>query len=417
MRVAAGTMLLAMLGATAAIAGCAPEAPAASESTTSDPEPANNLTEAPAPPSTPTHGATMADSAQPSGAQASMSIGYNGGAVMLGTPDVYYIWYGNWSGAPALTVLPDFMSNIGGSPYLQINTTYSDSFGRAVTGNVNFAGSTTDAYSRGTSLTEGDIALVVKSALSSGALPMSTNAVYFVLTSADVTMAGFCNGFCGWHQHGTILGNNIKYSFIGNPTQCPKSCAPYSPSPNADVATDGMASILAHELEETLTDPDLDGWVDPGYQENADKCAWKYGATYQTSSGAYANMRLGTRDYLIQANFNRLSNQCEIALPQTTPLAVTIVSPDSSAILKPGGPLKIVASATGSAPTTSGVVNWTAAGTTTDFAMTKNGAGNWELATTMSATAKAGSRTFTVTVGNTSGTMVTTTATTVQVVP
>ena len=63
-----------------------------------------------------------------------IGIGYGGGPVMLGTPDVYYIWYGNWSGNSATTLLPDFMSNLGGSPYFNINTTYYDSQGRHVTG-------------------------------------------------------------------------------------------------------------------------------------------------------------------------------------------------------------------------------------------------------------------------------------------
>lgn len=420
----AGSTLLAILGAgIVAIAGCTSEVPTASEQSPPDvvaPSGANptdpvTSTSPPAAPSP--HVSRPANG--PAGAQAAMSIGYQGGPVMLGTPDVYFIWYGNWAGSTALTVLPDFMSNLGGSPYLKINSTYADSQGRAVTGDVHYAGSATDSYSRGKSLSDSDIELVVASALSSGALPTTTNAVYFVLTSADVRMAGFCNGFCGWHTNGSgsVLGNHIKYSFIGNPAQCPSSCSPYSPSPNGDVATDGMASILAHELEESLTDPELNGWVDSGSQENGDKCAWKFGQTYLTDTGAKANMRLGARDYLIQTNFDRITNLCELALPQTTPLAVTILSPAPSSTLTPGGPLDIMAHATGSAAATSGVVHWTAFGNTTDFAMTKNAAGDWELSTTMSAAAKAGSRTFTVTVGDTTGTKATSGATTLQVVP
>ncbi|HVF44415.1 MAG TPA: hypothetical protein VM936_15430, partial [Pyrinomonadaceae bacterium] len=45
-----------------------------------------------------------------------------------------------------------------------------------------------------------------------------------------------------------------------------------------------------------------------GY-ENADKCAWTFGHfQYQTASGAWANMRLGTRDYLIQRNLQQISS-------------------------------------------------------------------------------------------------------------
>ena len=41
-----------------------------------------------------------------------------------------------------------------------------------------------------------------------------------------------------------------------------------------------MASIIAHELEEATTDPDpLSGWADSTGAENADKCAWTFGAS------------------------------------------------------------------------------------------------------------------------------------------
>jgi len=63
-----------------------------------------------------------------------------------------------------------------------------------------------------------------------------------------------------------------------------------------------MASIIAHELEEAVTDPDLNAWYDRRGAENADKCAWTFGSEYP-ASGALANMKLGTRDYLIQQNW------------------------------------------------------------------------------------------------------------------
>jgi hypothetical protein len=64
-----------------------------------------------------------------------------------------------------------------------------------------------------------------------------------------------------------------------------------------------MASIIAHELEEATTDPDLNAWYDRRGFENADKCAWTFGATYLAANGAAANMKLGARDYLIQQNW------------------------------------------------------------------------------------------------------------------
>ena len=53
-------------------------------------------------------------------------IEYNGGPVMLGPHNVYFIWYGNFSGNIALTILPDLINGFGGSQYFNTNTTYGD---------------------------------------------------------------------------------------------------------------------------------------------------------------------------------------------------------------------------------------------------------------------------------------------------
>lgn len=231
-------------------------------------------------------------------------ISYHGGPLILGTTNVYYIWYGNWSGNSATTILTDLAQNMGGSPYFNINTTYYNGSNTHVSNSVHYAGSTTDSYSQGTSLSDAQIQAVVSSAISSGRLPKDTNAVYFVLTSSDVTASsGFCTQYCGWHTNGTIAGSDIKYSFVGNPDRCPSACEQQTTGPNGNAGADGMASIISHELEEAVTDPDLNAWYDTRGQENADKCAWTFGATYTVSNGSSANMKLGTRDYLIQQNW------------------------------------------------------------------------------------------------------------------
>jgi hypothetical protein len=242
--------------------------------------------------------------AKPGGGGTSNGIVYHGGPVMLGTVNVYYIWYGNWSGNSATNILSDFASNVGGSPYWNINTTYYNGSNQHLSNSVAYAGSTTDNYSLGTSLSDANIQTIVSSAITSGRLPLDGNAVYFVLTSADVTASsGFCTQYCGWHTHGTISGLDVKYSFVGNTDRCPSSCSSGNVSPNGNAGADGMASIVAHELEEAATDPDLNAWYDRRGYENADKCAWTFGTTYTTSNGGVANMKLGARDFLIQRNW------------------------------------------------------------------------------------------------------------------
>ncbi len=231
-------------------------------------------------------------------------INYHGGPVMTGTVNIYYIWYGNWSGNSAGTILTNLGNNIGGSPYEHINSTYYNGSGTHVTGAVHYAGSTTDNYSQGKTLSDAQIETIVSSAISSGRLPKDTNGIYFVLTSQDVNeSSGFCTQYCGWHTHGTISGSDIKYSFVGNPARCLSSCAAQSTSPNGNAGADGMASIIAHEMEEAISDPDLNAWYDTRGEENADKCAWTFGTESTASNGSKYNVTLGGTKYLIQQNW------------------------------------------------------------------------------------------------------------------
>ena len=246
--------------------------------------------------------------ARPGGGGGTNGINYNGGPVMLGTPNVYVIWYGSWSGNSAVNLMTALLSNIGPSPYYNINTTYYSTSGTTKTNlsnSIHYAGSSNDSYSLGTSLSDANISTIVQAKISANAFPKDTNGLYMVLTSADVTASsGFCTQYCGWHTHGTILGSDIKYSFVGNPDRCPSSCAAQSASsPNNNIGGDGMASIVSHELEETTSDPDLNAWADRRGAENADKCAWTFGTESTASNGSLYNMVIGGYQFLIQQNW------------------------------------------------------------------------------------------------------------------
>src|SRR5689334_1345397 len=99
--------------------------------------------------------------AKPSGPGGSSNgIDYHGGPVMLGKTNMYYIWYGNWSGNTATTILEDLAHNISGSAYFNINTTYYNASGTHVSNSVGFGGSTTNAYAQGTALSDSAIKTV-----------------------------------------------------------------------------------------------------------------------------------------------------------------------------------------------------------------------------------------------------------------
>ncbi len=242
-------------------------------------------------------------------------IDHHGGQVMPNKVHTYIIWYGNWAQTPAKqSIITDFLGALAPSPYYAINTSYTNGTGRPLLNVATLAGQTVDNYSQGAAnLSDAAIKTVVALAVTSGRLPKDANGVYFVLTSSDVTKTGFLTNYCGWHSFAAIRGTSIKFAFVGDPSgPSLTNCASQTVGPNGDAGADAMVSIIAHELEETVTDPQLDAWFDSTGAENGDKCAWSFGATY-TAGAALANVHLGARDYLVQQNWlNAAGGSCSL---------------------------------------------------------------------------------------------------------
>jgi hypothetical protein len=238
-------------------------------------------------------------------------ITHHGGPVMGGQVNAYVIWYGNWNRfngtdtPQGQALVRAFLAGIGGSPYMEINKSYSIVNGTAITGGVTFGGETSISAKgpQANKLGDRDIGSIVQTAIQNGALPKDVNGVYFVLTSSDVSeSSGFCTRYCGWHTRGGILGSDIKYSFVGNAARCLNACSEQLNSPNGNAGVDAMISVIAHELEEAISDPDLNAWYDASGAENADKCAWTFGKTATTPGGASYNVVVGGLPFLIQRN-------------------------------------------------------------------------------------------------------------------
>ena len=257
-------------------------------------------------------------------------ITYNGGPIIddANGVNVYYIWYGDWSKNTTPTILTDFINHLGGSPYSTVNTTYYDmepgptgtNVGKDwVTTGIHYMGSISDNYSQGVNLSDDGLQAVIVKAITEGSLPLDRNGVYFVLTSADVQeTSGFCSQYCAFHGYLTGAGalDNILAAFVGNPeAQCPSGCTPQYilPTPNNNVGADAMVSAVAHELEESGTDPFGTSWINSDGSENEDMCAFTYGKFYQLPNGSFANMKLGQRQYLIQQNWvNKNGGYCAL---------------------------------------------------------------------------------------------------------
>ena len=215
------------------------------------------------------------------------------------------------------------------------------------------AGEIFDNYSQGTALTQTTFTNVINKALNS--FPPDANGIYFVLTSPDVTLnfppatpggppQGFCTAFCGFHTSGTVGTINpidIKVAFVGDPaTQCPlkpatPTCSAQTLSPNGNEGADAMANIMAHELNEAITDPDGNAWFHiDGTGEVGDLCNFKFGTattfdfskTFTALNGAHANVVLSGRQFLIQSNWlNSGGGSCAMGFNSQTPTGLTFV--------------------------------------------------------------------------------------------
>jgi len=254
------------------------------------------------------YGQYVATSAAPPPANTN-GIEYHGGPI-IANPHVYFIWYGNWNGNSAQWILPQFIQGLSGSTYFNTNSLYPDSTGARVSNNVIMSMQAFDNYSLGSQLTDQGVQSVVDQQLQNGSLLIDPSGVYFVLTSADVDVPGFCNQFCGYHSHTTLQGTDIKYAFVGNIDRCPNTCTlgNLGPGPNGNLGADAMANVIAHELNESVTDPDLNAWFHVDLRgENGDLCNFTFGPIFTTGNGASANITLAGRNFLIQRNWINLN--------------------------------------------------------------------------------------------------------------
>ena len=255
-------------------------------------------------------------------------IEYNGGAILTGDAEpanatpVHLIWYGAWNASDvAVRLLPLAVAGASNSPWMRINAAYwslpNDTDAAAAAAPARRYASPAlrlaqqvfvSSYSYGAALGDDDVAAVVADAIDAG-LPLSSAAVYVVLTSADVALtSGFCKDYCGWHASGTLAAGDttVRFAFVGDPAGCARvsACTPLSAAtaPNA-LGADAMASVLLHELAEAVTDPDLDAWYDRDGLENADKCAWRFGTAAADAQGRLHNVELSGQRFMIQQNW------------------------------------------------------------------------------------------------------------------
>ncbi|MEP6573822.1 MAG: hypothetical protein ABJD11_14050 [Gemmatimonadota bacterium] len=259
---------------------------------------------------------------------------YHGGPILVRTKvaSIYWATSRIYNGGPTPgtkgvgtadgSLVGYFLRNVGGSPYFNINTTYTDKVagGHRVTNSVTYtqfwADNTSVPPSTGSTVSNATIRTEIIKGLNQGKLTYDPATVYLVFTRGNTNLGGgFGSQYCAYHGTFAWNGKTIVYAAMPFDHQYVNGCTSRLKSPNNDQAADDEMSAMVHEIEESTTDFQLNAWFDAAGNENADKCAFNFGTTYTTTNGGKANVKLGTKDFLIQQNWVAPNTGCRQHFP------------------------------------------------------------------------------------------------------
>ena len=254
----------------------------------------------------------------------STGISYHGGPVLQAGTNVAAVYWAAspiYAGGPAAgtngagsgdgSLVGFFMRNLGGTPYYNINSTYTDGSGRKIVNSVTytqFYANNTSVPANGASVSDAQMVAMLQAAFDAGKLTYDANTLYNIFSAGSVNLGGgFGSNYCAYHTHGTVtiggVAKTVLYSAMPYDYAQASVCSNGTASPNGDPGADAEVNTLAHEIEETTTDMMGNAWFDGRGYENADKCAWTWGTTYTTANGGVANMKVGGKDFLVQRNW------------------------------------------------------------------------------------------------------------------
>ncbi|CAF4585039.1 unnamed protein product, partial [Rotaria sp. Silwood2] len=175
----------------------------------------------------------------------------------------YVQYYGTWTNTQ-ISIINTLIANIGNTTWFNIQKTYyyqaTDTSPKVNTaGPLTLGGAWILSSGLGNALTGTIIPNRFIYYINNGILPNDPGGIYLWLNSASVTESiNYMYGFIG--NAGRFIGQGCDPSAI-NPTL----------SPNDDLGVDAMASIIAHEIVEAMSDPFGNAWYDSNGAENADK--------------------------------------------------------------------------------------------------------------------------------------------------
>jgi hypothetical protein len=245
------------------------------------------------------------------------------GYVLEDAVNIYAIWYGTWFDSLTPYFVENFLSELGYSPYYKLNELFYDWTGKRIDRGLTYMQDYFPPTSFGEDLSASgpdqgtlDIYNIVASALDNGWLPVDPDGIYIVFTSSEISESnGFggslcgspsSGGYLGYHDHYPYGSIDLKYALVGSPLAYGCAPGPWNnvTTPNG-LEADTMVSTAAHEIFETVQDPDLNAWVNPNIQESGDLCAGTVSRedVYSVGGGAVADVTIGGFDWMLQGQW------------------------------------------------------------------------------------------------------------------
>ena len=221
-------------------------------------------------------------------------------------------------------------------------------------------------------VTDAQIAAEGTAVVEAAQLPMDGSHLYAVFLpegievcygSANGTEGGTCtpnhgvtaSGFCAYHADaaqlvsGQISGQISGLIYAAMPysvwdSRTGLDCNGSDTFPQGDPPVDVIASSYVHEVAEAITDPVGEGWIDRRGNEIGDLCAYTYGPTSSTSTGARYSQVLGGQDFEIQQLFSNASYAKNQATGCQSSWSIPTVTLKSAGKAKVGVPTTFTAS-------------------------------------------------------------------------
>jgi serine protease len=238
---------------------------------------------------------------------------YHGGTIQK-TPKVFVTFWA-WGGSDPSGEAPylaSFLGGLGGSPYGNIQTQYTETVRGAITNpSPQLLGTWRD--DTGIVPLNPDQYMEDEVLASVAHFGYDPDANYVIATPHGHSTSGFGTVFCAWHDSLPVGADNFAYSspvpvaFTNLPyiTDAGYSCGMNFVNPGAAGKLDGVSIVMGHEYAETITDPGITSWYDDLGYETGDKCAWQQLQDVTLTTGSFA----------VQPEWSNAGSHCVASYP------------------------------------------------------------------------------------------------------